>query len=78
MFHREYSRIFKVTCFEEHLQTAASVRCYFNTINQQQSGFCMTYSFKILVSERKYNLENCEYQKKKKKKKTILVYAIFM
>ena len=26
-------------------------------INQKQSGFCNTYSFKILVWERKYNNE---------------------
>ena len=37
------------TCFEEHLQTAASIRCYFDTTNQKQSGFCTTYSFKILA-----------------------------
>ena len=39
-------------------------------INLKQSGFCRTYSFKILVSEQKYknNLKNFESQKKKKKK----------
>ena len=43
----------------------ASIRCYFDTINSKQSGFCKTYSFKILVSERKYknNLKNRESQK---------------
>ena len=65
MFSCEYCRIFKITCFEEHLQTAASIRCYFDTINLKQSAFCTSYHFKILVSERKYenNLINCESQK---------------
>ena len=62
MFSCEYCRIFKITCFEERLSTAASIRCYFDTINLKQSGFCTIYSFKILVSERTYknNLRNCE------------------
>ena len=54
VFPSEYCGIFKITCFEEHLQTAASISCYFDTINLKQSGFCRTYSFKVLVSERKY------------------------
>ena len=54
VFSCEYCGIFKITCFEEHLQTAASmIRCYFDTINLKQSGFCTTYSLKILVSEGK-------------------------
>ena len=71
VFSCEYCGIFKITCFEEHLQMAASVRCYFDAINLKQSGFCTTYSFKILVSERKckINLKSRESQKKKKKKK---------
>ena len=62
MFSFEYCRI---TCFEEHLQTVAFIRCYFNTINLKQSGFCTTYSFKILDSERKHknNIKNRESQK---------------
>ena len=45
----------KITYFEEHLQTGASIiRCYFDKINLKQSGFCTTYFFKILDSERKY------------------------
>ena len=32
---------------------AASIRCYFGTINQKQSSFCTTYSFKTVVSEPK-------------------------
>ena len=65
MFSCEYCRIFKINCFEEHLPTAASIRCYFDTINLMQSGFCTTYPFKIHVSERKCknNLKNCESQK---------------
>ena len=33
------------------------MRCYFYKINLKQSGFSMTYSFKILVPERKYFLQ---------------------
>ena len=57
--------MFKITCFEEHMQTAASIICYFDTINLSQSGFCTIYFFKFLVSERKYenNLKNRESQK---------------
>ena len=55
---------FHITCFEEHLQTDASIRCYFDTINRKQSGFCTTYYFKIFVLERKKkNLKNRESQK---------------
>ena len=65
MFSCEYCRIFKITCFEKHLQMVASFRCYFEKINLKQSGFCATYSFKIFISERKYknNLKNREPQK---------------
>ena len=65
MFSCEYYGIFKTICFKEHLRTAASMRCYFDTINLKQSGFCTNYYFKILVSERKYKniLKNCESQK---------------
>ena len=65
MFSCEYCGIFKITCFEEHLRTAASIRYYFDTINLTQSDFCTAYSFKIHVSERKYknNLKNRESQK---------------
>ena len=31
----------------------ASIRCYFDTTILKQSGFCTTYSLKIVVSERK-------------------------
>ena len=48
-------RNFTITCFKEQLWTAASIRCYFDTTNLNQSGFCTTYSFKILVSEYIYN-----------------------
>ena len=65
--------MFKITSFEEHLQTDGdgSIRCHFDTINLNQSGFGITYSFKILVSEgkNKNNLKNRKSQKKKKKKK---------
>ena len=66
VFSFEYCQIFNITCFEEHLQKAASIKCYFGTINLKQCGFCTTYYIKILVSERKYknNLKNREPQKK--------------
>ena len=65
MLSCEYCGKFKINCFEEHLRTAASIGCYFDTINLMQSGFCATYSFEIPVSERKYkyNLKNCESKK---------------
>ena len=55
----------KITCFEENLQTAASIRCYFDSINVKQSGFSTISPFKIFDSERKYknNLKNRESQK---------------
>ena len=31
----------------KHLQTAVSIRCYFNTINLKQSIFCTTNSFNL-------------------------------
>ena len=70
--------MFKITSFEEHLQTDGdgSIRCHFDTINLNQSGFGITYSFKILVSEgkNKNNLKNLK--KKKKKKIAILMYYL--
>ena len=70
--------MFKITSFEEHLQTDGdgSIRCHFDTINLNQSDFGITYSFKILVSEgkNKNNLKNRESQKKKKI--TILMYYL--
>ena len=70
--------MFKITSFEEHLQIDGdgSIRCHFDTINLNQSDFCTTYSFKILVSEgkNKNNLKNRE--SKKKKKNTILMYYL--
>ena len=65
MFSCENWRIFKITCFEKHLRTAASIRCYLDAINLKQSGFCTTCSFKVLVLEQKYknNLKNRASQK---------------
>ena len=65
MFSCQVYGIFKTACFEEHLQTAARIRRSFDTINLKQSSFCTIYTFKILVSERKYenNLKNRESQK---------------
>ena len=54
-----------ITCFEEHPRTAASIICYFDTINLKESGFWTTYSFKIFVSDpmHKNNLKHRESQK---------------
>ena len=54
MFSCKYCGNFKINCFEEHLPTAVSIRCYFDTINLKQFGFYTTNSFEILVSERKF------------------------
>ena len=64
MFSCEYGGKRKITCFEEHLRKAASIICYFDTINVNQPGFCTTYSFKT-VSEQKYKhiLKNHDSQK---------------
>ena len=91
MFSNGYCRIFKITCFdfEEHLWPSASIRCYLDTINLKQSGFCTTYSFKILVSElgdiifpcseRKCinNLKNLEFLKQKIIIQILDVYMMF-
>ena len=37
VFSCEYCGIFKIICFEERLRTAASIICYFDTINLKQS-----------------------------------------
>ena len=79
MFSCESCWIFKITCFEEHLRPDASIRCYFDTISLKQSGFCLTYSFKIFVSvgKCKTNLKNREAQKKKKRN-SHHVYKIYV
>ena len=73
--------MFKITSFEEHLQTDGdgSIRCHFDTINLNQSGFGITYSFKILVSEgkNKNNLKNLKKKKKKKLQFSCTIYVIF-
>ena len=65
--------MFMIMCFEEHLRTTASVRCYFDTTNLKHYGFCSTHSLKILVSDRKLkikkNLKNVNLKKKKQTKK---------
>ena len=54
-----------ITCFEEHMRMAASIKCYFGKINLKQFECCTTSSFKILATKRKYenNLKTCESQK---------------
>ena len=57
VFFGEYCGVFKITCFEELLRKAATIRCYFGKI-------------KIPASERKYKIKKkIMYNKKKKKKK---------
>ena len=60
-----------------HLQTAAFIRWYFNTVSLKQSGFCATCSFKILVSERKCknNLKNRKSQKNYSKILVSIMYT---
>ena len=74
-FSYECCRIFKITRSEEHLRTAASIRCYFDTMNLQWSGFCTTHSFNILVSEGKIKVISKSWISKKEKK--ILIDEIF-
>ena len=71
--------MFKITSFEEHLQTDGdgSIRCHFDTINLNQSDFGITYSFKILVSEGK-NKNTLKKLKKKKKKKKIAILMYYL
>ena len=66
MFFYEFCGIRKITLFEEHLQTAASVRCCFSTMSLKQSGFCSNPSFKILVSERRHNINLINRESRKK------------
>ena len=78
MFSCKYCGNFKITCFEEYLQTAASIDVILTGSILKHSGFCTTYSSKILFWELKYKntLKNRESKKKKKKKITILIYCI--
>ena len=76
MLSCEYCGIFKITCFEENLIMAASIRRYFDTINLMQSGFCTTYSFKILISERKYKNKSQKLSISKRTF-TIIIYIMF-
>ena len=78
MLFCEYWRIFRITCFEEHLQPATSITWFFDTINLKQSGFCTTYYFKILVWEQKYKNKLKNRESQKKEKIAILVYIMFM
>ena len=80
VFSCEYCRIFKITCFEDNLETTVSIRYYFDTIGLKQTGFCTTYSFNILVSERKYknNLKNRECQKKYILQFSYTVYNVYV
>ena len=80
VFSCEYCLIFKITCFEDNLETTVSIRYYFDTISLKQTGFCTTYSFNILVSERKYknNLKNRECQKKYILQFSYTVYNVYV
>ena len=48
MFSCEYCGIFKITCFEEHLRTATSIKCYFDAINPEQFYFAQAPLLKFL------------------------------
>ena len=80
MFSFEHTQILKITYFEEHLRTAASIRWYSDTINLKQSDFCTTYSFKILVSDENIKIISkiVNLKKKKKKKKKIQFSYIYI
>ena len=65
---------FKTTCFEEHLQTAASISCYFDTINLKQSGFCTTYFLKFFFQNENIKI----IPKIVNLKKEILIYIMCM
>ena len=72
--------MFKITSFEEHLQTDGdgSIRCHFDTINLKQSGFGITYSFKILVQKEKIKIiSKIANLKKKKIQFSCTIYVIF-
>ena len=79
MFSCKYCGNFKITCFEEYLQTAASIDVILTGSILKHSGFCTTYSSKILFWELKYKttLKNRESQKKKKKKRLQFLYTVY-
>ena len=77
MFSCEYCGIFKIN-FEEHLWTAASIRCYFDKINLKQSGFCTIYSFKALVSNEKIKIISKIVHLKKKYFTILILYTMSM
>ena len=77
----KFRGIFKITYFQERLQTEASIGFYFCAITTKQSGFCTTYSFQILGPERRYknNLQDREFLKKIKFYDAhILLYIMLM
>ena len=39
--------MFEITWFDENLPTVNSIRCYFDTNNLKQSGFCTTFPLKF-------------------------------
>ena len=63
--------MFKITCFEKHLRTAACIRCYFDTISLKQSGFAQPPILLKFLFQKENNLKNRESQKKKEKKKIL-------
>ena len=70
--------MFKITCFEKHLRTAACIRCYFDTISLKQSGFAQPPILLKFLFQKENNLKNRESQKKKKKQDShTYVYVMF-
>ena len=65
----EYCQIFKISCFEEHLLTAASIRCYLDLINLKLSGFAKPILLKFLFQNKNIKIITKTVNLKKKKKK---------
>ena len=73
MFSCRYCRIFKIICFEENPRAAASIKYYFDTINQQiysNLAFAQFILIKFFFQNENIIFKNCESQKKTKQKKT--------
>ena len=71
MFSGEKCGIFKITYFEEHLQTVASIMLFWDDQSKKNLAFAKPIPLlKFLFQNKNYKiLKNRESQKKKKKKK---------
>ena len=79
MFSFEYYQIFKVPCFEEHLQKAASIRRYFYTCNLNQPALVEPTISKFLFQDENIkNISKIVISIKKKDNSDIYkVYVMF-